>query len=201
MPSTDPFAQIALHSPHLASIAQRTVPITPEVAEAGAAELAEALDIAMANGGRLEIDFVRPLEVSFNPRPARVGLILIAEGEVRSYSTLAAGVLATIGDRLEALEALPLSESIRQLALNGIAPLCTTKNPEAQLIYLSMLLDRARHLHQASEENRAELWPKVYQEVALALPIAKQQAPMLHLLLSTWHARFARRLSHLSRMP
>ncbi len=175
-------------SPHLAGVLSRLETSgNPDA-------LAEALTFAINHGALTELDFVRETGISFNPRPARIGLILLNEAGVRRLDPLAAAALACVhrDEQSAALSNFPTE--IWALALSSTAP-PEELSGEAQLIALSALLDRARHLHLAPVNLRSELWPLVFTQVKSALPIAAQNSPHLGILLRTWAERFERRLS------
>ena len=94
---------ISSYSPHLAMLLARCF----------SAEHFPALDLAfrfaMDRGGALEPDYTRPEGQSYNPRPARIGVILINDSGEKAVEVLLAGLIASSETGEEEIDAI-LSE-------------------------------------------------------------------------------------------
>ena len=104
---------IASYSPHLLGALERLPsPVNLPL-------LDEAFGWAMQVGGEKELDFTRDPEVSFNPRPARIPLILIKDASRFGTDLLAASILSTAPGSL--LRTAPSPAQIIQLACKAQA--------------------------------------------------------------------------------
>lgn len=131
-------------------------------------------DFAYSNGGSLEVDFLRLEGTSYNPRPARIALIMLKEASVCDPVAIAASILITIQAPLKCPPSLDLAldfadhlEDAKVLAhkatsyADNITPHSNqifAKDISAQdkltiLIALSLWLDRFRHFHQATPSH------------------------------------------------
>ena len=177
-------------SPHLHSVAQRV--FRDEPAALGIVELSFAH--AVSYGGLAELDFEREDGVSFNPRPARVALILLSNAQVTDGEVVAAGILAS-SSPLEALKDLEVSERARVLAHaahalpDEIAELDLTIRAEVAVVALSLWLDRVRHLHQSP--TASERWDAMLALTDRYIHLASQTSAPLHTLLIAWRERAA----------
>lgn len=101
----------------------------------------------------LEENLTREDGVSYNPRPARIALILISEAKLLDPSTIAASILSCCSP---AVLDVHFSEyqSVRNQALQAHFLLkegfCETYPAEPHLISLALTLDKIRHLHMTS---------------------------------------------------
>ncbi|MCB0322268.1 MAG: hypothetical protein KDD69_01810 [Bdellovibrionales bacterium] len=175
---------IADTSPNLAGVLRRMFPA------AATEQIQQAYTYAIENGGGRECDFERDPEASYNPRPARIALILINNAEVREVDELQAALLATVP--------LPsssdgFSDLVRQWA--QAAARITSEPSQADpcsvppiRIALAHYLDRARHLHLAPPER----WPEVTTAAAGHIALAATICPPLHVLIDAWYKRFSR---------
>ena len=157
-------------SPHLYGVASRTLdePID---------KIGEALETAMKNAGAKEFDFEREEGVNYNPRPARVALILIKDAKVRSIKAIAAGILASVE--------LPFEVESKE---------------EKDIIAVANWLDRARHLHLAEkgkiqEDSVLDFQLEFLKETEEYLKLAKNCSKELFILLDAWKSRFERRIN------
>lgn len=89
---------IHIHSQHLAKTLQRLGDLDES------AWLNEAFALVISSGALWERDFVRPHSASYNPRPARVALILIHDALEKRPEVLAAGMLCSLGSELFSIE-------------------------------------------------------------------------------------------------
>ena len=135
---------ILKRSPHLASALRRTLP-AEEVTL-----LERAYDYAQATGGEEEVSFSRPAGQSYNPRPARVCLILLHDLSVRDARILQAGLVACGAEP----RGYPSPEvaALAVLALQPPDELRCSGAREAAAIALALRLDLARHFHLMNEE-------------------------------------------------
>lgn len=111
-------------APGFAATVRRAFP--PDAALAIAGVYAEVV----ARGGLESPTIHRPEGASFNPRPARICQILLAEGGVTSPDTVCAALWATIGEVAEC-----------QL------------NPAWPTIEAALALDEVRHLHMTAPDG------------------------------------------------
>ncbi len=107
--------------------------------------VAEAFSFAIAKGGESEIGFDREIGVSFNPRPGRVGLILLNDCFVRDSQIVAAGLLATATKPEEFVAGVSRDLAIEaRIPMDGVSRL----SPAARAVRVALTLDFGRHLHQ-----------------------------------------------------
>lgn len=147
----------------------------------------DAFCISMQHGGKEEIDFIRDPEVSFNPRPARAALILINDARETSAISIAAIILASLSTSTQNLK---FDNRVLSLVEESLMDVNEIESKSAALIACSLWLDRARHLHQISEENRNETWPKFLEMHKSYLELAEKYSESLHILLLAWEQRF-----------
>ncbi len=144
---------IKQYSPHLSFVLARAFPQEALVL------FDDAFDAAVKANGMVEEDFEREEGASFNPRPARIALILINDGKVREVNTIASGIIFPSEQSIETnsnkhFSALP--EKILEVR-NRARDLL--QNPEsykanesqaAATVVLASWLDRMRHLRIAT---------------------------------------------------
>lgn len=151
-------------SPHLYHVLRRLFP-------ANLLPLFEhVFDFSCSNGGSLEVDFSRPDAASYNPRLARIPLIMLKEASVFDPAPIAASILATAEEPLKCFPSLDcgaLSQEVRALVQSvpskaeniiDISHRIFTKDVSDQeklpiIIALSLWLDRFRHFHQATPNH------------------------------------------------
>lgn len=177
---------IRIHSPHLSVVLERR--------SNSWHVLSESFRVAMEQGGRLEPDFEREAEASFNPRPARIALILLNDARVEDEQVLAAAVLAAAAMNdpgLACASALPQEVSmLARAALQSPSGLLVGGNTSASLIACAVHLDRARHRH-LSKDSPAE-WHAFLTQTAEYVQLAESCSPPLHILLAAWLERASR---------
>ena len=199
--------QLASESPQLFGTLTRVYAEHPAELAFGA----KCFALALANSGRLEIDFQRSEGVSFNPRAARVALILMKDANEFSILALATTILSSI--ETVARESSPppppldlpmLREALLLTAFDTDNLRCEFLNsPEspvsrsATLAVLCNHLDRLRHLHQAEDARLREVFPLIMKESDILLSFAAQVSAPLHDKISHWHLRVAPRLRKL----
>lgn len=149
---------------------------------------------ALENGALTELDFERQPEVSFNPRPARIVLILLNDAGVRDSKTLAAAALATLEEPcLNAAQTL-FNQALCKLALSANLPpqqlLKENFEPSVALIALALWLDRARHLHLSPSIKDASFRNDFVDQTRLYIQLANKTSSALELLLEAWLKRF-----------
>ena len=198
---------LATRSPHLFGVTERIWP-----KDTGAlAIIALAFHWIIEREGESELDFEREPGVSFNPRPARVGLILINDAKVESAAQVASGILATAtaGDTITTLSAHAATElfprNILELAQLAQLPTSALLDPlpaeampalaaPAATIACAIFLDRARQLHRMTAESRISTWEECFQISGNYLSLAERHSPPLYTLLKAWERRFRDRL-------
>ena len=177
-------------SPHLHSVIQRV--FRGDVVAHGLIERSFAH--AVEKGGLTELDFRREEGVSFNPRPARVALILLSNAQVTDAEVIAAGILAS-SDPLDDLKHLEVAERARVLAHaalespDAIASIDSAIRFEVAIVALARWLDRVRHLHQSPEASAR--WSEMLQSTDRYIELAAQTSEPLHTLLLAWRERAA----------
>src|SRR5262249_50888456 len=133
-------------SPHLAGVVRRTDPEALDF-------LDEVLAFVLESGGESEVGFERAHGVSFNPRPARLALILLQAG-VRDRFVLGGAMLSCSATPegyagSGASELLALANNSTELA-QGLRAQLPGSRRESQ-IACAAALDLFRHLHQARD--------------------------------------------------
>ncbi len=103
-----------------------------------------------ALGGNVEVGLVREEGVRYNPRIARVSLLVLEEGGIRELNHLRATVWSTLGDarRLVELE----DEDIRRTA-EWVLSEDDTEQAPIRTIRAAIALDTVRHLHMTTLEE------------------------------------------------
>ena len=99
---------------------------------------------ALLNGGDIELDMIREVGVSFNPRLSRILSILIKDGGVRDLKLLRAALYGACSSHSLSKSALPPEiESIVLETWSG-----EPQQLEATIVLGVIQLDLIRHLHQ-----------------------------------------------------
>ena len=181
---TDKSSQSFRESPHLRKSLERQ-------GFGDSALLRDAFELAVASGGLRELDFEREEGASYNPRPARVALILLDNCGVRDELTLAAGILAA-SDAPEAEAAETLAEAI-SIAKSTRCTAAALANADDRLlnIALTLQLDRARHRHQA-DASADSGWPEFIAETEKYIVLAQSRSHPLYQILAAWIQRAKR---------
>lgn len=153
--------------------------------------LDNAFSLAISHEGLKEIDFQREEGVSYNPRPARVALILINNAKVTDNKIIATSFLANIEAAvLKNLVSENIPSEYFQNALLAKNPfLLQNENKEIKLISLALRLDRVRHHHLSKELNSKEKWQEFLEENQKYIELAGNISPEIHLLLQKWQER------------
>lgn len=113
-------------------------------------KIESAFKYCIENDGLNEIDFIRPEGQSYNPRPARVALILINDCEQHDQELIISAILAC-------------SRLSNDKKANNALEICNypsdNKNyqREEKLIALALHLDRARHFHLSPKYQESKL--------------------------------------------
>ena len=187
-------AGIVSYSGHLATALRLKLGSTyPDILET-------AFGLAVMHGGLKELDFIRVEGSSYNPRPARIGLILLGDTGITDSTTLAAGFLAASEYPQRFSE--PTNEipaNIHQLCqLSVAAPQVLlgehNDNTAAISIALSLHLDRARHRHQASEPSILSQNTAFLKTTEEYLELARSSGNPLERLLRHWYERFGSKI-------
>ncbi|MFN8391450.1 MAG: hypothetical protein U0136_14275 [Bdellovibrionota bacterium] len=157
--------------------------------------LQKAFQFSVDNGGLLELDFTREPGVSYNPRPARVGLILLNDVRSRSLDQIIAGFFATSASDASALFTEPsFADPIRMASLALAAPESllqadTLVERAARDLALALHLDRARHRHQAPNAKSGAAWEQFLADTAAYVALAKESEHPLFQMLDHWYRR------------
>ncbi len=163
----------------------------------GAELLDYCFEMAIIHQGLEEIDFIREEGVSFNPRPARVALILINDAKIKDLQLISISFLANIKETsLEKLkdEKSNIPEEFFQDALHAQSPFFYKNlKKEIKMISLALQLDRARHRHLSLQLNNKDNWHEFFEENLKYIELAKDLSPKLHLLLEKWQERAKRK--------
>lgn len=183
-------------SPHLASVLKLRFP------GEDCRLLDEVFEFTLTHGGLLEIDFKRPEGASYNPRPARVSLILINDAGIRELQVLAAAMLASIWspEISDLAESQNFPKDLLELAERAnsdpdeLLAQSSAQGNMAGIIAVALRLDRARHLHQATRPEVRESWPEFVEETGRFVVLAKARSELLYNRLSSWKSRFGQKL-------
>ena len=136
--------------------------------------------------------------VSYNPRPARIALILLKDVGVSDTTVIASAMLASVvkRDKLKRLETNLPCEVVE------LAVLAKTENPTcaktssdkmlnaASLIAMATHLDRARQLHRAKRERRLSVEREILEKTESYSKLASKLSPRLEVLLCAWKRRY-----------
>lgn len=155
-------------------------------------------ETAIHHQGLEEIDFKREDGVSYNPRPARVALILINDAKILDPQLISTSFLANIEkNKLVNLknEENKIPKEFFQNALLAKSPFFYENlRKEIKIISLALQLDRARHRHLSPRLNNKENWQEFLEENLKYIKLAKDLSPQLHLLLEEWQERAMRKI-------
>jgi len=181
--------------------------VTRSVPKPAHSILLQAYNFALENGGWTELDFTREDGVSYNPRPARIALILINDASTTDADILAAAMISEVfcapeENLIENSIPQTFSQEIKRL-VEGVVQIRRAKDNQnadydrpAMLIHLASWLDRARHLHQAttpqSTDSKLDFWQQFLSDTDQLIPIAVTVSEPLANLLVAWRARFLR---------
>ncbi|MBL7661351.1 hypothetical protein JNK13_01230 [bacterium] len=173
---------LAQSSPHLDGVFRRLQKYSPQELEL----LKTAYQTAILNHGAVEPDFSRDPGVSFNPRPARISLILINTVDISDLQSICAGMLACIPN-LDSVDKLPqrLSDAAA-IAQASQLPATAIKLPEALIINAALFLDRARQSHRSSKQ---ELPTLLLEESKQILELITPLSSPLAALIQAWQQR------------
>ena len=187
-----PVPLIREKSPHLASVLTREFQESAELVN-----LELCFNFAINQGALAEIDFVRDEEASYNPRPARVALILLNNAKIRNLAYLASGILASVSKLNELKPENQIPSAVWETAVEAqqdsenFLRCWSPKLRPAATIMLSHSLDRARHVHLADWSIDAK---KIFiEETEKQLQLAKLASPELEILLMHWLERYRRK--------
>lgn len=144
------------------------------------------LDFVAQNGGVKELDFERKEGVSFNPRFARVALILMQDAKCLDLNVLGAAVIACAESSDVDLdpEIVCVANETRDKFL---APL-EFVNSDSILIGAALALDYARHLH-LSRINCEDEKIKICNAIVHYLELFKDDNNVLLTKLLAWKER------------
>jgi hypothetical protein len=134
----------------------------------------KAYYLASELGGNIELDFVREEGVSFNPRSARVGVILTEGVPHPSIEQLTLGILSTLLHKAGSFEISQISSQLSEdykekfLSLRACFEYIENNSIEKEPLYneesltefaqilLALFIDDMRHVHLAPLESREE---------------------------------------------
>lgn len=152
-------------------------------------ELDRSFLSAINNGGLEELDFKRPEGQSYNPRPARIAIILITETLKRDDAILLAAFSASVFDTSNSIAATALEICGDSHTINY------HPTSEAKFLALALHLDRARHFHLSPDyldkNSRAKFHALTYKVINSAGPECKR----LNDLLIHWLRRDEKKLT------
>ena len=189
---------MAVHSGHLTSVAGTI--FGPEVT----ANFEKLFLKTLEFGGLAEEDFDREPGASYNPRPARVALILIKDLKIAAADTIAAGILAAVSrscttESIELMTAeITNGKQVAQLAQDALLPLPQIEQLQEPLrtaaaaIAAAIFLDRMRHFHLTRTWRGASDRSGWLKQVEPYIRFSSQTAPLLTPFFQTWCDRFER---------
>ncbi len=167
-----------------------------------------AYDFAREHGGNSEIWFTREEGVSFNPRAARVGVILIegvGSSEAVAIETLYLGILSSIliyPDSLKRMEDTIDSKEIsfekfrdmhsEYTQLAGHPP---DIKPEHAKIFISLFIDKMRHIH-LCESDKTKLIGETYGEAKYYHDLSEKHFHYYKPFIAHWMKRYSNHESH-----
>lgn len=190
--------EIARHSHHFSGVLLRSgLPVDRSA-------LCRVFIWALDNGGWREHDFSRPEGQTFNPRAARVGIILINDLGANSTELLEAGLASSVavpGDNeaphCEFLS--PLAAELlgyyRRFGSEDVSRLLGTEQGlNAARVILANYLDRTRQIHRREDADRARFWRQFYEEREPYFCLAEHLGGAVDNYLKQWLWRFELRI-------
>ncbi len=105
--------------------------------------LCDSYELSVKHRGKEEVGFTRKEGVSYNPRPARIGAILIKHYPTNSLSAIQRGILACASE-------LPQRYQRSVISILNPSPACSE---EELAIAATLCLDDLRHLHLRSDKD------------------------------------------------
>jgi hypothetical protein len=186
--------ELSKYSQHLTNALNRIFKKIPAV-------IIEAFCFALKNGGLLEHDFTRVKDASFNPRPARICLILINDARVTAADILASSLIRSgLEMNPTAIANYPeLDHLITKLAedsLQNPLALCNmakNDNRSPGILAAASWLDRVRHFHLADNETLAKKKDEVLELNQAYTELSKLCSEPLGIMLVHWEKLFRRR--------
>lgn len=148
--------------------------------------------------GLLEKDFTRPSQASYNPRIARVPLILITDAKVEIPAAISAAILASLDPQPNVFPHLNLSPEsceilkLIQLPWNKMTSSLNDTLTIAATVKSAALLDRLRHLHLSPQSEFAKLLEPLQEQAECATKLCKNHKILLEPFLSSWIERSKR---------
>jgi hypothetical protein len=144
------------------------------------------LDFVAKNGGVKELHFERKEGVSFNPRFARVALILMQDAKCLDLNVLGAAVLACAESSNSDFD--PVIESVADETRDKFLTPLEFVNSDSILIGAALALDYARHLH-LSRINCEDEKIKICNAIVHYLELFKDDNNVLLTKLLAWKER------------
>lgn len=153
-------------------------------------QLDQAFSDAINQGGLEELDFKRPEGQSYNPRPARIALILINESQQIEEALLLAAFQASILS----------SEIVGNKIVTEALDICKghDKNQpsrNAKLLALALHLDRSRHFHLSPNYSDKIIRAEFHVLTKKVLDLAGSECQRLNVLLTHWLSRDEKKLN------
>ncbi len=175
---------IITHSPNLFGVLSRCNDI----------EISQKLEfyfaLSIKYGGLDELDFKREDGASYNPRPARIALILINDAKIYSEEILCKAFLSTIGikalNQNETKEIDTYLNDYNLITSNIDFILENNYSKELAAIALARHLDRIRHRHLAKENIDSINLINFIEETRKYLKLANFHSKELYTLIEFW---------------
>jgi len=166
------------------------------------ATLDDVFDFAIRNGGLEELDYIRDPEVSFNPRPARIAMIVLQSAKLNSQEAVEAALLSSVWPSDKEIENPPesLSENVLEIAARARLPPLTLigsakkEASNAEILACCLWLDRARHYHLAEMSRDMLCLDRFLQTTESYIELAQEVSAPLHTLLLMWLNRVGTQL-------
>jgi hypothetical protein len=159
-----------------------------------AALIQEAFEIAMRSGGNKELDFERTPGQSYNPRPARVALILLDSETRPTGELLGACFIASV----ESCSGLPQGGKWNEVigtaknAQRLLKAPASVSDPSLDTILLAsaLHLDRARQFHRSKNSKNPVQHHEFCELTEKIIELISDKNDRLSLLLTAWLKRF-----------
>jgi hypothetical protein len=152
-----------------------------------------AYTIASENGGNNEIWFSRKEGVSFNPRAARIGIVLLEGEKKTSAEILCSGILSSLLYHMESYKNIILNYHSN---FKYIADYLDTLNfskklhPDNAKVLISLFIDKMRHMHLCSAEKEERI-RKTLKEAEYYIEISEKFFPFYKPFIEHWIKRYS----------
>jgi hypothetical protein len=161
----------------------------------------ESYTLASTHGGNNEIWFTREKGVSFNPRAARIAVILLEGNRTTTPEYVALAVLSSLLAYTDSskyisswnLSNTTLTEKFIMMQKEHAFTLKNGNEPSAEFaeIYISLFIDKMRHVHLSRGDNSA-LIRETLEECRYYIMLSAKYFPYYKPFITHWMNRFIR---------